>query len=233
MSTAGPCENATSPIDITKADETCSKICNYKFSYALSDCQLMNQGDYLQIQTSTDNNDITFNNSPYSLKETRLYQPSLHTFNGEHLTAELIIHQISGGNNLLVCIPVTITNGKSASVDFFHAFLPYAPQKKGTKTTVNVTNWSLNNVIPQGKYYFYQGTAPFPPCTGTYNIIVFDKAVAAQVSQDDMAHLTAVVAKNQLSTHAPASGVYSNSTGTITQGVDSNDIYIDCQSCRC
>ena len=175
MSTEGPCENATSPINITTSNLVCSNVCNYQYSYALSDCQLSNQGDYIAIKTNATGNNVTFNNAPYALIETRLYQPSLHTFNGVHLTAELIIQHMGSDKNLLVCIPVTTSDGKSKSVDFFNSFLPYAPQNQGSQTNVNVNNWSLNNVVPIGGYYYYRGTAPFPPCTGVFNIIVFDK----------------------------------------------------------
>jgi carbonic anhydrase len=230
MSTQGPCENATSPIDITTPNQSCTTICDYKFKYALSDCVLINQGDYLEIKTSSIGNTISFNNSPYTVKETRLYQPSLHTFNGSHLTGELIIHHIGGGHNLLVCIPVTTSNGKSKSVNFFDAFLPYAPQNQGTTTNVNVTNWSLNSVIPTGGYYFYQATAPFPPCTGVFNFIVFGKSIAAQVSQDALSHLTSVIKKNTLQARkAPDGGLYYNSRGTLDDGGGGSDIYIDCK----
>jgi len=230
MSTEGPCENATSPINITTSDLVCSNVCDYKYSYALSDCQLSNQGDYIAIKTNTTGNNVTFNNTPFNLIETRLYQPSLHTFNGVHLTAELIIQHMSGDQNLLICIPVTTSNGKSKSVDFFNSFLPYAPQNEGAQTNVNVNNWSLNNVVPIGGYYYYRATAPFPPCTGIFNIIVFDKSSVAQMSSDDLPHLTSVITRNTLRARdSPAGGLYYNSSGTISQGAGSNDIYIDCQ----
>ena len=231
MSTMGPCESATSPINITSANQSCSKICDYQYSYALSDCKLINQGDYLEIQTAKSGNMVTFNNLPYNVVETRLYQPSLHTFDGVHLSGELIIQHMGRENNLLICIPITTSNGKSKSADFFNAFIPYAPQTKGGKSNVNVNNWSLNNVIPIGGYYFYQATAPFPPCIGSYNIVVFDKSGAAQISNIDIPHLTAAIQRNTLSAKsAPDGGVYYNKGGTISHGGgSSSDIYIDCQ----
>ena len=234
MSTTGPCENATSPINITSANQSCIKICDYQFSYALSDCQLINQGDYLEIQTAKSGNMVTFNNLPFRVIETRLYQPSLHTFNGTHLSGELIIQHMGREHNLLICIPITTSNGKSKSADFFNTFIPYAPQNKGGQANVNVNNWSLNNVIPKGGYYFYQATSPFPPCIGLYNIVVFDKSVAAQISNTDMPHLTAAIQRNTLSAKsAPDGGLYYNKAGTSTRGGggsgESSDIYIDCK----
>ena len=170
--TANPCEHATAPINITQSSKSCKSICNYTYQYALSDCVLVNQGDYLQINTSKSGNNVQFNNAVYNLQEVRIYQPSLHTFNGGRAHAEIMIHHVGGGNNLLVCIPIKTANGASKSVDFFNSFIPYIPQRDGQSATVNVSNWSLNNVIPKGPYYFYRGTLPYPPCTGVYNIIV-------------------------------------------------------------
>ena len=231
MSTAGSCESATSPINMASANAFCSKICDYKYSYALSDCQLINQGDYLEIQTSKSGNMVTFNNLPYNMVGARLYQPSLHTFSGSHLSGELIIQHMGGESNLLICIPITTSNGKSKSVDFFNAFIPYAPQSKGGQTNVNVNNWSFNNVIPIGGYYFYKATLPFPPCIGSYNIVVFGKSDAAQISNTDLPHLTAAIQRNTLSTKsAPDGGLYYNKAGTTSHGGgEASDIYIDCK----
>ena len=209
------------------------KYVNIKYSYALSDCKLINQGDYLEIQTSKSGNMVTFNNLPYNMVGARLYQPSLHTFNGSHLSGELIIQHMGGENNLLICIPITTSNGKSKSVDFFNAFIPYAPQSKGGQTNVNVNNWSFNNVIPIGGYYFYKATLPFPPCIGSYNIVVFGKSDAAQISNTDVPHLTAAIQRNTLSAKsAPDGGLYHNAAGTTSHGgggSEASDIYIDCK----
>jgi hypothetical protein len=112
---------------------------------------------------------------------------------------------------------------------FFHAFLSYAPQKKGGTANVNVSNWSFNSIVPPGKYYFYNGTAPYPPCTGAYNIIVFNSDKAVNVSSTDFAHLTAVIKKNTITTKGtPAGGLFVNPTGSV-DSADSDDIFIDCQ----
>lgn len=228
MSIAGPCQNATAPINITATTAACTKICDYTHKYALSDCTLTNKGTYLQISVSKSGNAIFFNNAGYSVKEVRLYQPSLHTYNTNHATAELVIHHVSGGNNLLVCIPVkAVAAGASPSATFFSQFLPYAPQKSGESSAPNVSNWSLDNVIPVGGYYFYQATAPYPPCTGTYNFIVFGMTTPAFMSNESAEHLQAVINKNTLAVHgSPPNGLYYNKSGTSSL---STDIYIDCQ----
>ena len=233
MSTEGPCTTSTSPINISESAKACSSICNYQYSYALSDCQLANQGDYLSIIASQSGNSITFNNTTYSLVAARLYRPSLHTYNGSHTNAELIIvHGGSGGKNLLVCIPVVTSSGSSKSANFFSAFVPLAPQSAGGKTSVNVNNWSLNDVIPSAGYYFYQATSPFPPCTGIFNFIVFDRSSPAYMAEADLPHLEAVItAQTYVAKAPPASGLFYNSRGTLSEGSSGGDseIYIDCR----
>ena len=191
---------------------------------------MVNQGDYLQINTSKSGNNVQFNNAVYNLQEVRIYQPSLHTFNGGRAHAEIMIHHVGGGNNLLVCIPIKTANGASKSVDFFNSFIPYIPQRDGQSATVNVSNWSLNNVIPKGPYYFYRGTLPYPPCTGVYNIIVFDIAVGAQMSTSDFEKLSSLIQANSITIKsAPEGGLFYNSSGTIIGESEGDDIYIDCQ----
>ena len=228
MSIAGPCQNATAPVNITSTATACTKICEYTHKYALSDCSLQNKGKYLQIDVTKTGNTVFFNNARYNVKEVRLYQPSLHTYNSKHATGELIIHHVSAGNNLLVCIPLNVVaQGASKSARFFSQFLPFAPQKSGESSAPNVSNWGLDNVIPVGAYYFYQGTAPYPPCTGTYNFIVFDLTSAAFMGLDSAQHMLAVVEKNTLPVHgSPQNGLYYNKSGT---GSLTTDIYIDCQ----
>ena len=243
MSTQGPCQTATSPINISKTTKDCTSICNYKYSYGLSDCQLANKGDYLSIITTQSGSNVTFNNTIYSLAGCRLYRPSLHTFNGEHADAELIlVHGGSGGKNLLVCIPVVSGDGSSQSANFFNAFVPLAPQAEGGKTSVNVNNWTLNSVIPRAGYYFYQATAPFPPCTGSFNFVVFDKTSPAYIAASDLPHLEAVItAQTYVVKPSIPTGLFYNRSGTIAGSSDSanketfasgsndSEIYIDCR----
>ena len=243
MSTQGPCQTATSPINISKSAKDCTSICNYQYSYGLSDCQLTNEGDYLSITTSQSGNSVSFNNTIYSLIGCRLYRPSLHTYNGSHADAELIlVHGGSGGKNLLVCIPVVSGGGSSQSANFFNAFVPLAPQTAGGKTSVNVNNWTLNTVIPKAGYYFYQGTAPFPPCTGIFNFVVFDKSSPAYISVSDLPHLEAVItAQTYIVRPSIPTGLFYNRSGTINGGSNDSkesfsgssssdsEIYIDCR----
>ena len=233
MITGSPCDNATAPINITSSAKKCSSTCKYKYKYAISDCVLTNGGDYLGIQATQKGNNVYFNNALYNVQGARVYAPSLHTYNGSHADGEIIIDHVGGGNNLLVCIPIKVGgSASSGGSSFFHAFLPYAPQKKGRTANVNVSNWTFNSIVPPGKYYFYNGTAPYPPCTGAYNIIVFNSDKAVNVSSTDFSHLTAVIKKNTITTKgAPSGGLFVNPTGSI-DSADSDDIFIDCQPVR-
>ena len=233
MITGSACDNATAPINITTTSSKCTSTCKFKYKYAISDCVLTNGGDYLGIQTTEKGNEVYFNNALYNVAEVRMYAPSLHTYNGSHADGELIIDHVGGGNNLLVCIPLKISGtAASGASSFFHAFLPYVPQKEGGVSNVNVSNWSLNTIIPQGQYYFYNGTAPYPPCTGAYNILVFGAKKALQVSSTSFAHFTAVIKKNTIMTKgAPAGGLFVNPTGSVNNAT-SDDIFIDCQPVR-
>ena len=65
----------------TKKKESCKENCSFNFSYnPNSSCILTNKGEYLDIKTDGQNK-VTFNNQEITLQSTRLYSPSLHTFN--------------------------------------------------------------------------------------------------------------------------------------------------------
>ena len=120
-----------------------------------------------------------------SVKNFRLYQPSLHLFNGLKADAEVIIEHKGVGRTILVCVPVTTSNTTSISSRFFHQFMPVIPTERNSKQSINVNKWSLNAVVPDAPFYFYIGPLPYPPCDGKNSIIVFGKDHGATMSDDD------------------------------------------------
>lgn len=178
----------------TKKEESCKENCSFNFSYnPNSSCILTNKGEYLDIKTDGQNK-VTFNNQEITLQSTRLYSPSLHTFNNKHTDAELILkHSGANGKNILVSVPIIAKKATGQSIDFFSQLAKFIPLTKGERQNVHVNNWSLDNAMPGGgsknsgaPFYNYVGSSPYPPCNMKATIIIFDIDYASAIKPSDL-----------------------------------------------
>ena len=72
---------------------------------------------------------------------------------------------------------------------------------------MNVSNWSLNQVLNYNTpYYYYLGPFPYEPCNGRQSTIVFDLQHSAKINQSDFDML-----ESQL-TETPRPTIRQNST---------------------
>ena len=97
------CTNTNAPVNMKATNQYCNVECSYDFKYnPNSSCTVTNRGNYLEIATDGPDK-ASFNMGPMAVRSVRLYQPSLHTFNGARAAAELIIqHSTNAGQNVLV-----------------------------------------------------------------------------------------------------------------------------------
>ena len=204
------CSSYDSTINITRTNQNCNADCMYSYKYNThSSCILNNRGGYLEIKTDGPD-DVKLNGLGMSVSQVRLYRPSIHLFNGSQAAAELIIQHGGAGQNLLVCIPIQIKTGSGPSNKFFTQIIPYISSTKGEAQTVNVSNWSLNQVLNYNvPYYYYLGAFPYEPCNGQQSTIVFDVQHSAKINQSDFDML-----ESQL-TETPMPKIHKNSTGML------------------
>ncbi len=235
------CENTTAPVDIKQSYQLCKDLCSYSFQYnANSSCTIVNKGDYLEIKTDGPDK-IMFNKVPMQIASVRLYQPSLHSFGGSPADAELIIqHSTNAGSNVLVCRPIKASGSAGSSADFFSQFIPHVSDTSGGTTQVNVTKWSLNDVIPYGaSFYYYLGPFPYPPCTSGVqgnSIIVYGADNAAVMNSSDMKTLQSLIDPSTplAVVSNPTSALLYNGSGAeniadaTSSSADKYDIYFDC-----
>ena len=223
-----------SPINIESTTKTCTNTCSYKFDYGNSDCLVSNENTYLKLSYNAPSSTITFNDSNYSVQDIRLYKPSLNEYYNSHVDAELIINHVGNGvNNLLVCIPLTTSNAKSNSLTMFSPLIQNAPLQGEPRASINVTNYNLNNVVPSGPFYSYQGTLPYDDLNGTYNVVVFDSnspQVNINMSSTSMETLGTIIETTSESVNSSydSNNLFYNKDGT-SEPPSSDDIYIDCQ----
>ena len=109
----------------------------------------------------------------------------------------MILTHHGNGLNVIVSVPVKASKGSGNSIDFFSKITPYVPSGKNEKQTVNVSNWSLNDVMPAAKtpFYNYKGSSPYPPCHMKATMIVFDPDYAVAIKSSDLSIIKKVIKK--------------------------------------
>lgn len=229
------CSSSNAPIDISASNSSgnCDLKCDYKFKYNASSCVGKNMGDYISL--SYDNNSsssITFNSTSYMVKEVRIYHPSLHSFNGNKLDAEMVIvHNSNTGEiPLLVCLPIRVSNSMSLSSGFFRNVVTTMSKNapsEGDSTTIQINNYNLNILVPKKPFYSYTATEPYQPCSENVNYVVYDATETyLDISKDVYEKMKKIVLENYYTTKSDVPFFY-NSKGA--NSATSDDIYIDCQ----
>ena len=227
------------PVNIKSTKQICREECSYNFEYNPNSSAIVtNMGDYLEIKVDG-KNQVKFNKLNVKVNDVRIYQPSVHLFNGKQMPGEVIIqHSNPMGDSVLVCIPLVVRDGKGDSNSFFSQLIPHVSNEKNEKQNVNVSKWSLNYIVPVAPFYFYVGNYPFKPCSGKVNVIIFDSKNAATIGSSDMNILKKIISPISYSKAQMIGGAAQNDAillknmlGSLGPKSDKNDYYIlsDCE----
>ena len=156
-------DSCLSPVNISSTDKSikeCNIYCSYHYDYNDSSCIVTNNkndpvGNYLDIKYELKNSgtsaQVRFNGENYNVSSIRVYQPSLHTYDGQHVPVELLIlHDgptYKGGNTKKLIVSVPYQSGSGSS--------NYTSSKSGGRV--------LENIITD----YYKLVPPPPPPTST------------------------------------------------------------------
>ena len=230
------CPNATAQIDISisKITNHCSLKCSYRFKYNDSSCNATNRGEYISISYDKSSSPpVIYNAIGYDVQELRLYTPSLHSYNDTKTDGELIVVHTSnmGSKPLLVCIPIKSNNTSSDSALFFKTLIDTVASNapaEGDNTSVNITNFNLELLVPKKPFYAYSATEPYNPCSERVDYIVFSPVEASlDIMPGSLTKLQAIITSNPYSVKTGAKLFY-NEKGP-SMGNSDGQIYIDCQ----
>lgn len=156
------------PINVmTDKAKDCNNFCDYGFNYPISSIKITNDSSYLLLNYENGSTSpVIYGEQSYTVREIRIYNGSLHSYNGITTSSEiLIIHNpVAKGNQLIVSIPVTISDNTSISPGslMLNSILKYAlsviPKQNDSTTINNIKNFSLNMMVPK-KVNFYKYTS--------------------------------------------------------------------------
>jgi len=127
----------------------------------------------------------TYNNLSYNCIALIISHPSQHTIekNSKADGEVVAIFKSPQGEALQVCVQFYVNPSPGPSIDFFKQIVPYATGD----SLVNLTGWSLQQMIPDdGSYYVYDGSTMVPPCMPA-ETIVFKSSI--NIDQTDFALL--------------------------------------------
>lgn len=231
------CQNYKSTINIVENKvntQKCSADCEYSYSHnPNSSCIVINKGAYLEIKTDgTDH--VKFNSVDQSILSIRLYQPSIHLFDGAQVDAELIIQYLGTAQNLFVCMPIIGEDTSGPSNTFFSKFIPFVNgSEKNTTQIIQTNSWSLNDALGYNiPYFYYIGSYPYSPCNGTASIIVFDKKNAAKINLNDLKSLKSYITATPKAAAGSEGFLMYNNKGPIDPNNPNGKSEYDLVSCR-
>lgn len=247
------CPNATGPVNIIPTPNHCFNKCRLNYKFAKTGVNTSHHSDYISIVPNDSNTPTVVYSSAntsscrnggesnYGVEDMRIHHPSLHTYGKKqiHAAAELIIrlNNITGGRNLIICIPITNKNGSqphaSEQLTQIVDFLSKMGNSTGENGTVQGLYLDINAFIPKKKgFYAYTATLPTPPCTKCIDYVVYDIHDAAiSLDHNILRKIKKLIAITYTKTLPITKKIgYSYNKKGAEFGIGKNDaIWIDCQ----
>ncbi len=203
----------------------CDLKCSYAFKYSESNSTAKNNG--VMIDLTYDSRSVppvVYNKEKYTVSNIIITSPSLHLFNDISMPGEIIIKHIpiKGGNHLNVCIPFVSSSETSTSSNLITQVIEKvaanAPSE-GDSTNLNISGFSLQNIIPRKPYFAYSADSN--------DYIVFGALDAIPLSSSTISTLQQIIQPFPLP--MPSAQLFYNSKGPISGLQIGDGLYISCQ----
>ena len=189
------CKITTAPINVpTGTNEEAAENTDFTYNYGVSACSVTNKKTYLDINCYDGINTIHCGlTGDLYVSNVRLYKPSLNSYDGRKADAELIITHSGGGKNLYLCIPIESTTAKGGSVDWFNQIIPFSPATTNSSKSINVSNLTLNAIIPKAPFVVYEGGTFDWGCSKQDVMIIFTMDNSAKISYSNLRTLGNII----------------------------------------
>ncbi len=203
----------------------CDLKCAYNFKYPETNVTAKNSGSLIVFTFDNSSEPaVVYNQQKYAVESMMLVSPSIHIFNGSNAKAELIIvHKpVLGGNSLSICIPITQNSDSNTSsnltTELIKSVANNAPVN-GETTTINLSNFTLNSIVPVRPFYSYAGKSD------NTDYIVYDIIDAIGLNISTLTSLSKIIKPWPLPT--PGGNLFYNKLGP-NQSTVGDGIYISC-----
>lgn len=203
----------------------CDSKCSYDFKYTESNSSAKNNGVLILLTYDSRNvSPVLYNGEKYNVSSIMITSPSIHTFNNEKSSGEMIIEHVpvKGGNNLNVCIPFTSSSETSSAsklmTEIIEKVATNAPSE-GDSTNLHISNFNLQNIVPRKPFFTYSSK-------DTDNI-VFGLLEAIPLRSTTIKTLQQIIKPYVIDT--PEAPLFYNSSGPTAGTKIGDGIYISCQ----
>lgn len=207
----------------------CDYKCAFSFDYPTINPIVTNKMIYLSLSSDYSSiPPVMFNGQPYLVSQIQIYSPSLHLYNGEKMPAELVILHSpqNGGTNLNVCIPININDSSTSIINKVISFSIKNVPTTDDSMTLNISNFSLNDIVPKSPFYNYKGK----DINNDYdvNYIVYGKDAALYITTENSTNLSNILTEVELNTSSDGS-LFFNKKGPVSSE-ENGEIYISCEN---
>jgi hypothetical protein len=214
-------------ISYTNVYGNCDLKCSYNYKYNASNTVAKNQENFITLTYDKGTTvPVVYNNDNYYVSTITIYSQSIHKFDNNYTSGELVITHIpeKGGKSLYVCLPIiTSTDSSDASnilTGIIESVSTNAP-RKNESTNVNISNFNLNNIVPKKPFYAYNGTKGL-----IGHVIVFGINYAIALNSNTLKKLTSIIKPFPISVEGDS--VFYNNKGPNNTNIK-DGIYISCQ----
>ncbi len=230
--------NAPINIDPAAVTAPCSLKCALALAYNTSTGSVAtHRGEYLSLTYDRSGGaPVSFNLVDQFVTEMRIYRPSLHTYAGQHMDAEVIVVHNSdkGTRPVYLFVPVRAVSssssaGAGALATIVDSVAKGAPDEGGS---TQIPSFTLADIVPMKPFFTYTGSMPFQPCTVDAQVqyAVWDANNACDMLSDTFDSLKKLISTHSIAVAAPRPLFYNDrgpSSSVATGGAD--DLFIDCQ----
>jgi len=206
----------------------CDLKCSYSYKYHQSNLVATNNGVFISLSYDKGTTSpVVYNARKYFVSKINIYSPSLHSFNGSSVNAELVIEHAPeiGGDLLYVCIPIVAstntTDSSNILTEIIQSVASNAPAANET-TNLNLSNFNLTSIVPNKPFFSYAGTQGL-----VGQIIVFGITNAIPINQKILTSLSKIIKPYPIT--ISGGSVFFNSKGPNSIKMKSDGIYISCQ----
>ena len=204
----------------------CDLKCSYIYKYPESNLNAKNNGQLISLTYDNGSSPpVIFNQQKYNVTNINLYCPSVHLFNGAQASAEIMIQHVpeTTGQLLTVCVPIVQSGNSSTASDLLTEVITGVSQgapSEGETTTLSVSDFTLQNIVPKKPYFFYNGY-------DNQEYIVYGLNIAIPLSENTITTLSQII--KPFSATLEGGELFYNSKGPGSSDIKGNDIYISCK----
>ena len=204
----------------------CYEKCLYSFNYPNSNhCTVTNMDHQyfkLDYNNSSTNSPANFNNIEYTVDKICIYFPSLHNFNNNPVSGEIVIyHGGNDGTKLNVCIPLNVDGGTSCPLlnNIFNEIINNQITDSDPHDLSLDQDYNINAFVKYAPYYYY--------VDNNINFIVYGLNDGILITKDVYDSITSILITEKYQQFPYISNLNYNEKGPYNTGGD--EIYIDCQ----